>query len=195
MWEYSTLSFSVWSTHRLSCPISKKARLLSWSFKDSWWGKPITVIYRYRLLYFENRNTHYATQLLCIGKRIWGFGKQGSARRSSQCGDGSVWVCVCFFACVISYHHKGVSNPQYFPVFRARRNLDSLTVNCNHHGGSFTDSTSGCTNIGKHKIYTLPWIRQYCPSLLPSYLLTWGLIFSPTKGAMFSGMGLSVDSQ
>lgn len=84
MWEYSTLSFSVWSTHRLSCPISKKARLFSWSFKDSWWGKPITVIYRYRLLYFENRNTHYATQLLCIGKRIWGFGKQGSARRSSQ---------------------------------------------------------------------------------------------------------------
>lgn len=81
---------------------------------------------------------------------------QASVRFLSRWGWKCLSVCLFVCMCVISYHHKGVSNPQYFPVFRARRNLDSLTVNCNHHGGSFTDSTSGCTNIGKNKIYTLP---------------------------------------
>ncbi len=43
-------------------------------------------------------------------------------------------VCVC----VTSYHHEGVSYPQRFPIRRASGNLDGLTVNCNHHGWSFT---------------------------------------------------------
>lgn len=42
---------------------------------------------------------------------------------------------------VMSYHHEGISDPQSFPVRRASGNLDGLTVDCNHHGWSFTHCT------------------------------------------------------
>jgi len=38
-------------------------------------------------------------------------------------------------------HHEGVSYPQSRPARRATGNLDGLTVDCNHHGWSFTHCT------------------------------------------------------
>lgn len=42
-----------------------------------------------------------------------------------------------------SYHHEGITNPERIPSLRTTGNLDGLTVDCNHHGRSFTYCTSG----------------------------------------------------
>lgn len=41
----------------------------------------------------------------------------------------------------VYYHHEGKSDPQSFPIGRARWDLDGLTVDCNHHCWSFTYGT------------------------------------------------------
>lgn len=41
----------------------------------------------------------------------------------------------------VYYHHEGISDPQSFPISRARWDQDGLTVDCNHHSWSFTHRT------------------------------------------------------
>lgn len=53
-------------------------------------------------------------------------------------GQGLTWA-LCSCACM---HHEGVANPERIPSLRTMGNLDGLTVNCNHHGWSFTYCTS-----------------------------------------------------
>lgn len=47
---------------------------------------------------------------------------------------------------VWAYHHKGVANPERVPAVGARWDHDGLTVNCYHHGWSFTHSTPAHTH-------------------------------------------------
>lgn len=96
----------------------------------------------------------------------------------------------------MSYHHEGVSYPQSFPTCGTTGNLDGLTVDCNHHGWSFTHCTPGRTNPNR-KLSTLHLSTSTFQFSAPyhPYLLMKGLMPSPVTGAMDAGMGSGVDSQ
>lgn len=111
----------------------------------------------------------------------------------------STKVLVCIG--VMSYHHEGISYPQSFPARRASGDLDGLTVDCNHHGWSFTHCTprhitQQCKikHLASSLIQTL-YLCRSSPSLSQPYLLMYGLMPSPVMGAMDMGMGSGVDSQ
>lgn len=54
----------------------------------------------------------------------------------------------------ISYHHERIANPERIPSLRTTGNLDGLTVNCDHHGWSFTYCTSGNGKGGEHNLHS-----------------------------------------
>lgn len=70
----------------------------------------------------------------------------------------------------ISYHHEGIANPERIPSLRAVRNLDGLTVNCNHHCGSFTYCTSGNGKGGEHSLHS-EYVGNRSPSSLEAFLV------------------------
>lgn len=54
---------------------------------------------------------------------------------------------------VWTYHYKGVANPERVPAVGALWDHDGLTVNCYHHGWSFTHSTP--VHVQTHTMSTL----------------------------------------
>lgn len=81
----------------------------------------------------------HMTGIPCIGKIYRYYGQSAKMTKTRKS---------------ISYHHEGIANPKRIPSLRTMGNLDGLTVNCNHHGWSFTYCTSGKGKGGGHNLHS-----------------------------------------